>query len=75
MFMKRKYALFSRSRALEGEIEEFLQKLSESALTFQTAISAYLHDGATVEFENMVRQLGDFESRNDALRRSMEAKL
>ncbi len=75
MFMKRKYALFSRSRTLEGEIEEFLQKLSESALTFQTAISAYLHDGATVEFQNMVRQLGDFESRNDALRRSIEAQL
>ena len=75
MFMKGKFALFSRSRALEAEIEEFLQKLSESALTFQTAILAYLRDGATVEFENMVRQLGDFESRDDALRRSIEAQL
>ncbi len=75
MFMKRKFALFSRSRALEAEIEEFLQKLSESALTFQTAISAYLRDGATMEFENMVRQLGEFESRDDALRRSIEAQL
>ncbi len=75
MFMKRKFALFSRSRALEAEIEEFLQKLSESALTFQTAISAYLRDGATVEFENMVRRLGEFESRDDALRRSIEAQL
>lgn len=75
MFMKRNFALFSKSRALEAEIEEFLQKLSESALTFQTAISAYLRTGATVEFESMVQQLGEFESRNDALRRSIEAQL
>ncbi len=75
MFTQRKFALFSRSRALEAEIEEFLQKLLESALTFQTAISGYLRDGATTEFENMVRQLGDFESRDDALRSSMEARL
>ena len=75
MFTKRKFALFSRTRALEAEIEEFLQKLSESALTYRTAISAYLRDGATVEFENMVRQLDDFESRDDALRRSIEAQL
>ncbi len=40
MFTKRKFALFPRSRALEAEIEEFLQKLSDSALTFQNAISA-----------------------------------
>ena len=75
MFTHRKFALFSRSQALEAEIEEFLQKLSESALTFQIAISAYLRDGATADFENMVRQLDDFESRDDALRRSIEAQL
>jgi predicted phosphate transport protein (TIGR00153 family) len=75
MFTKRKFALFSRSKALEVEIEEFLQKLSQSALTYQTAISAYLRDGASAEFERMVQQLGEFESRNDALRRSIEAQL
>ena len=75
MFTKRKFALFPRSRALEAEIEEFLQKLSESALTFQTAISAYLGDGATPDFQHMVQELGELESRDDALRRSIEAQL
>jgi predicted phosphate transport protein (TIGR00153 family) len=75
MFTKRKFALFSRTRALEAEIEEFLQKLSDSSLTFQTAIKAYLEDGATREFELMVHQLGELESRDDALRRSIEAQL
>ena len=75
MFMKRKFALFPRSRALEAEIEEFLQKLSESALTFQNAISVYLREGATAEFESMVQRLGEFESRDDTLRRSIEAQL
>jgi predicted phosphate transport protein (TIGR00153 family) len=75
MFMKRKLALFSRSRALEAEIEEFLQNLSQSALTYQSAISAYLSNGANAEFQGMVQQLGAFESRDDSLRRSIEAAL
>jgi predicted phosphate transport protein (TIGR00153 family) len=75
MFTKRKFSLFSRSKALEAEIEEFLQKLSQSALTYQTAMSAYLRNGASAEFERMVQQLGEFESRDDALRRSIEAQL
>lgn len=75
MFMKKKFALFSRSKALEAKIEEFLQKLSQSAQMYQIAISAYLSDGATADFQEMVQQLGDFESRNDALRRSIEAQL
>lgn len=40
MFTKKKFALFSRTQVLEAEIEEFLQKLSDSALTFQTAVYA-----------------------------------
>ena len=73
--MKKKLSLFSKSRALRSEIEEFLQKLSDSALTFQTAVSAYLRDGATNEFELMVQQLAELESRDDALRRSIETQL
>lgn len=73
--MKKKLSLFSKSRALEAEIEEFLQKLSDSALTFQSAVAAYLRDGATNEFELMVQQLGELESRDDALRRSIETQL
>ena len=75
MFMKKKIALFSRTKALEAEIEEFLGKLSQSALTFQTAISVYLQHGASGEFQGMVQELGELESRDDALRRSIETQL
>ena len=75
MFMKRKIGLFSRTKALEAEIEEFLRKLEQSALTYQTAISAYLQQGANGEFEGMVQELGELESRDDALRRSIETQL
>ena len=75
MFLKTKTNLFSRSRALESEIGEFLDKLSESSLTYQSAISIYLRAGPTQEFDDKVTQLAEFESRNDALRRSIEAQI
>lgn len=75
MFMSKKTNLFSRSRSLEAEIDEFLDKLSESSATYQIAISTYLRNGPTQEFDDMVKQLSEFESRNDALRRSIEAQI
>lgn len=75
MMWKRKIALFSRSRQIEAEIEEFLQKFSESALLYKMAISTYLRDGPSPAFEEKVVRLSAFESRNDALRRSIEAQL
>jgi len=73
--MKKKFALFSKSQELEDEIEEFLQKLSESALLYSMALSVYLRDGANTDFEDKLQQLCEFETRNDTLRRKIETKL
>jgi predicted phosphate transport protein (TIGR00153 family) len=75
MFMRKKATLFSRSRSLEAEIDEFLEKLSESTMTYQIAISTYLRNGPSPEFDDMVKRLAEFESRDDALRRSIEAQI
>ncbi len=75
MFFSKKTNLFSRSRSLEAEIGEFLDTLSESSMTYQFAISSYLEDGPTPEFDDMVTRLAEFESRDDALRRSIEAQI
>ncbi|NKB19802.1 MAG: DUF47 family protein [Alphaproteobacteria bacterium] len=75
MFMNKKTTLFSRSRSLEAEIGEFLDKLSESSKTYQIAILTYLRNGPTQEFNDMVARLAELESRDDALRRSIEAQI
>ena len=75
MLFRKKATLFSRSRSLEAEIDEFLDKLSESSMTYQIAISSYLTHGPTPAFDEMVQRLAEFESRDDALRRSIEAQI
>ena len=50
MELTKSISLFRRSRALESEIEGFLDKLSESSLIFKTAIKMYLSDGYTLNF-------------------------
>ena len=63
MFLRKRATLFSRSRSLEAEIDEFLDKLSESSMTYQIAISSYLTHGPTPAFDEMVQRLAEFESR------------
>ena len=43
--------LFQPTRALENEIDEFLDKLSQSSLMFKIAVRMYLSDGYTPDFE------------------------
>ena len=38
--------LFRRTKALESQIDEFLDKLSESAILFRRAVGIYLDEGA-----------------------------
>ena len=68
-------SLFGRTRALEGEIDEFLDKLSESSQVFKAAIKTYLKDGCTAEFEQRLHDVNRMESEADKLRRDIETKL
>ena len=73
--MKSKLKLFSRSRELESEIEEFLANISESALLYKMALTIYLREGANSDFEEKLKHVCDTETRNDILRRKIETKL
>jgi predicted phosphate transport protein (TIGR00153 family) len=68
-------ALFRRTKALENEIDGFLDKLSEAGLSFRRAVQIYLADGATAEFEDKLSHVNTLESEADHLRRSIETQL
>ncbi len=74
MFAKN-LTLFRRTKALESQIDDFLNKLSQSALVFRRAVDIYLAEGATAEFEEKLSQVNELESQADKLRRSVETQL
>ncbi|MFQ5985021.1 MAG: DUF47 domain-containing protein [Alphaproteobacteria bacterium] len=75
MALQKSIALFRRTQALEREIDEFLDKLSETSLVFKHAIKVYLESGANDDFEDKLKQVNELESRADGLRRSIEKQL
>ena len=75
MALMKNVALFRRTKALETEIDTFLDKLSESALLFKNAVQVYLAEGRTEEFEEILGHVNELESAADGLRRSIETQL
>ncbi len=67
--------LFGRTRALENQIDEFLDKLSEAGLVFKRAIKLYLKKGQGKEFDALLEQCTGIEHRGDELRRAIETDL
>lgn len=65
---------FGTTRALVGQIDEFLDKVSEGGLVFQRGLNAYLEQSLNVAAEKLT-QLSTLEKRCDALRRSIESTL
>jgi len=74
MFAKN-LTLFRRTKALESQIDDFLNKLSQSALVFRRAVDIYLAEGATAEFDEKLSQVNELESQADKLRRDVETQL
>ena len=66
---------FRRTKALESEIDAFLDKLSESGLLFKRAVQIYLDDGASAEFDEKLQAVNRLESEADKLRRSVITQL
>ena len=75
MELTKKISLFGRTQALESEIDEFLDKLSESSLLFKIAVKLYLKEGCTPDFEQKLQDVNKMESTADHLRRAIETKL
>jgi predicted phosphate transport protein (TIGR00153 family) len=68
-------ALFRRTRALESEIDEFLDKISQSSLLFKHAVLIYPAHGCSDDFCQKLRQVNEWESDADHLRRNIEKQL
>lgn len=70
-----KLQLFGRTKALENQIDEFLNKISESAVMFKLAVRLFLKDGANGEFREKLSAVNTMESEADSLRREIEKAL
>ncbi len=68
------FSPFGTTRALEGQIDEFLDKVSEGGLIFQRGLNAYLEQSPVLSGAKL-EQLAALEKRCDELRRSIEMTL
>jgi len=75
MKLSKDIRLFRRTRALEGEIDKFLDLMSEGGMLFKHAVHVYLDHGPSDEFEDKLHQVNNIESQADDLRRSIEMQL
>jgi uncharacterized protein len=75
MALAKKVVLFGNMRTLERQIDEFLDRLSESGLLFDLAIKTYMAEGPCEGFASKRRDVSDNESAADGLRRDIETQL
>ncbi len=71
--MKR-VALFSKTKELESQIDEFCDKVDQGAMSFRLGINSYINDDFTA-FEDKLKQINLLESQGDTLRRRVERRL
>lgn len=71
----KKLRLFGRTKDLENQIDDFLDKLSESTVMFRLGIRTYLKEGANGEFNQKLKAVNALESEADGLRRIIEKEL
>jgi predicted phosphate transport protein (TIGR00153 family) len=73
---REKLALFSKTRVVQGMIDDFLDKVSDGGMTFEQGIGTYLsYGGDDVRCTNKVRELHSLEIDSNRLRRSIETHL
>ena len=75
MYLRKITHLFSGTRALENQIDEFLDKVTEAGIVFEKAVAIYLAEGVNGAYDSFLDQEQEIESREDALRRSIESEL
>lgn len=68
-------SLFGRTKVLEGQIDEFLDVVTQSGLLFDRAMDVYMEKGPCAEFDEFLYKLEATEARGDNLRRDIETKL
>ncbi len=68
-------SLFGRTKELEGQIDEFLDIVTQTGLIFSRAVDIYLDKGACQDFDELLGKASEIETRADTLRRDIENKL
>ncbi len=66
--------LFAKTKALEAQIERFLDTATDVGLLFQEAIKDYMH-GESDDFERRRERVSDLEKEADTLRLDVERQL
>ena len=75
MFGLKSESLFSQSKDLERQIDEFVNTVSEVGLIFKRAIRHYLSNGSGNNFDEMVEQVSSMESKADKIKKKVETAL
>ena len=75
MFGLKSKSLFSQSKELERQIDEFVNTVSEVGLIFKKAIRDYLSNGSGNNFDKMVEQVSSMESKADKIKKEVETAL
>ena len=75
MFGLKNTSLFGDTKKLEGEIDDFVDILSEVGLIFKSIIPTYLNYSANEKFEKMVNRVKEMESKADKITKEVEHTL
>ena len=75
MFGLKSKSLFSQSKELERQIDEFVNTVSEVGLIFKRAVRDYLSNGSGNNFDEMVEQVSSMESKADKIKKKVETAL
>lgn len=68
-------SIFSKTKALETDIDRFHDQLIDVSLTFTQAVKIYLEEGRCENFEKHSKKIKQIEHKADELRRSIENNL
>ena len=75
MFGLKTESIFGKTKQLEQEIDQFVDIVSEVGLIFKKAIPTFLSEGASNQFERMVKQVSEMESKADKITKEVERSL
>ena len=75
MFLKKNKSLLGRTRKLEAQIDEFLDKVNQCGKAFSAAFEIYLEKGVVDEFDKFMHEVQTIEHDADDLRRNIEVEL
>ena len=75
MFFKNNKSLLGRTRKLEAQIDEFLDKVNQCGKAFSAAFEIYLEKGVVDNFDKYMREVQTIEHEADDLRRNIEVEL